>query len=97
MQIETFPMNNCPFCNTLINYPVCNYIGSCDYHEVKVNFYNTIGVIEFKTDSYTLDMYQNKIMLYINGKYITINQSIKITPDSANSIVEKIKKYNAFY
>ena len=90
-------MINCPFCNKKINYSIYNYLGICEAHSMGIRFYKRFNLIEFDTGDYILCHYPDRLVLIYNDKKISsIQGSFDVSPDSVNSIIEKIIKYNAF-
>lgn len=95
-------MINCPFCNRKILYGFSNYLGLCQNHNIMIKFYSRFNLIEFHTNDYILCHYPDKVNLLYKDDYndrtiCSAIGSFNVTPDNANSIIQKLIKYNAFF
>ena len=90
-------MTHCPFCNKRIQFSFFDYLGLCDNHNMNIRFYARFNLIEFEVGDYTLCRYPNKLsLIYQHDQISSIQGSFDVSPDSVNSIIEKMIKYNAF-
>tara|TARA_B110000503_G_C7118993_1_gene401605 strand:- start:778 stop:1059 length:282 start_codon:yes stop_codon:yes gene_type:complete len=92
-------MPNCNFCQNPLDYEMYLTGGSCFNHDDKIVFYTDLDLIEFFTKEYILAHYPDRIVLMsrLQVKIISdMPMSISVTPDSLNSIIDKIIKYNVF-
>lgn len=92
-------MPKCNFCKKPLHYSPSYALATCFNHDDKIIFYTDFDLIEFFTKEYILAQYSNRIVLMsrLKIKIISdIQMSISVTPDSLNSIIDKIIKYNVF-
>lgn len=94
--------HNCPFCNLKTETFDNKFISYCFNHKVETIFYELTNSICFVMDDYYLYIDDSYIILYIKfseGKNITlplISSNLLITPETAESVVEKILSLKAF-
>jgi hypothetical protein len=92
-------MTNCNFCQKPLHWNPSHASGICFNHDDKIIFYTDLDLIEFFTKEYILAHYPDRIVLISRLQLkiiIDIPMSISVTPDSLNSIINKIIKYNVF-
>lgn len=92
-------MPKCNFCQSPLIHDLYLTGGSCFNHDDTIVFYTNLDLIEFFTKEYILAHYLDRIVLMsrLQIKIIAdIPMSISVTPDSLNSIIDKIIKYNVF-
>lgn len=92
-------MLKCSFCQNPLSYSLSYTAAACSNHNDKIIFYPDLDLIEFFTKEYILAQYPNRIILMSRLQIkiiIDIPMSISVTPDSLNSIIDKIIKYNIF-
>lgn len=95
---------NCPYCNHITTQHA-NVTGFkiCNNHKVKVSFYPNLNWIFFMDGLHTIILYPNKTTLTLLDKtcnsykeIISIPYIIDITPESFNSILDKLLKLKIF-
>ena len=93
-------MPKCNFCKKPLHYSPSYASGTCFNHDDKIIFYTDFDLIEFFTKEYILAHCPDRIVLMSRLQLkiiIDSPMSISVTPDSLNSIIDKIIKYNAFF
>lgn len=84
---------NCSFCNSILNYD------TCPNHKFIIRFYDSCQICFDISPRYTLNVTKNHIEVYdfyICKYIISINNTFKITPDNAESVLFKLLSLKAF-